>query len=180
MRYCVLGPVAAVDGAEQLPLGGPLQRAVLAVLVADAGHPLAADRIVTDVWGDDADDRATASLYTYVSNLRHVLGRERIVRDPTGYRLDLLDGDSIDAVEFETDAGRARRLLPDDPAGATALLDTALAAWHGRPYEGMEDVASLGPVIAQLEEQRFRAGRSGGRRPPRRRHPADGRGRAAL
>ena len=157
MRYCVLGPVAAIDGAERLPIGGRLQRAVLAVLVAEAGHPVAADRIITDVWGDDADDRATASLYTYVSNLRRALGPARIVRDSAGYRLGLLDGDVIDAVEFEADVGRARRLLPDDPAGAAALLDAALESWYGRPYEGMEDVASLGPLIARLEEERIGA-----------------------
>ena len=157
MRYVVLGPVTALDGAEQLPLGGPLQRAVLAVLVARSGHPMTADQIVTDVWGDDADDRSAASLYTYVSSLRRVLGRDRLRRDPSGYRLVLLEGDRIDAVEFEAAVDHAHRLVGDDPAAAVEVLDAALGSWIGRPYEGLENVESLEPVIAHLEELRFTA-----------------------
>jgi predicted ATPase/DNA-binding SARP family transcriptional activator len=157
MRYVVLGPVTALDGAEQLPLGGPLQRAVLAVLIVRSGHPMTADQIVTDVWGDDADDRSAASLYTYVSNLRRVLGRDRLRRDPTGYRLVLLEGDRIDAAEFEAAVAHAHRLVADDPAAAVEVLDAALDSWVGRPYEGLENIESLVPVIAHLEELRFAA-----------------------
>ncbi len=157
MRYVVLGPVTAREGAEPLPLGGPLQRAVLAVLVARSGNPMTADQIVTDVWGDDADDRSAASLYTYVSNLRHVLGRDRLARDPTGYRLVLLEDDQIDAIEFEAAVDHAHRLVADDPAAAVEVLDAALDSWVGRPYEGLENVESLRPVIAHLQELRFAA-----------------------
>ncbi len=155
MRYVVLGPVTVLDGAGRLPLGGPLQRAVLAVLVARSGHPMSADQIVTDVWGDDADDRSAASVYTYVSNLRRVLGRDRLVRDPAGYRVVLLDGDQVDAVEFEAAVDRARRIVGGDPTAAVDVLDAALDSWIGRPYEGMEDIEALAPVIAHLEELRF-------------------------
>ena len=37
------------------------------------------------------------------------------------------------------------------------MLDAALHSWIGRPYEGLENVESLGPVIAHLEELRFAA-----------------------
>ena len=157
MRYVVLGPIAALDNSEPVALGGPLQRAVLAVLLVDPGRPVAADRIIDEVWGDGADDHARASLHTYISNLRRLLGTDRIARDANGYRLVLDAVDEIDAVAFEHDLARARRALLDDPAAASTLLADALACWQGRPYEGMEDVESLAPEIARLEELRFTA-----------------------
>ncbi len=157
MRYVVLGPIAALGDSEPVALGGPLQRAVLAVLLVDPGRPVAADRIIDDVWGDGADDHARASLHTYISNLRRVLGTRRITRDATGYRLVLDHVDEIDSVAFQHDLARARRMLPDDPAAASTLITDALARWQGRPYEGMEDIESLAPEIARLEELRYTA-----------------------
>jgi len=84
MHFDVLGPIGALDGGSPMPLGGALQRAVLAVLLVDPGRALTADQILTEVWGDDVDDRTRASLYTYVSNLRSVLGKERIDRASAG------------------------------------------------------------------------------------------------
>jgi len=157
MQYVVLGPIAALRDSVPVALGGPLQRAVLAVLLVDPGRPVGADRIIDDVWGDGADDHARASLHTYVSNLRGLLGKQRLVRDTAGYRLVLDDADEIDAVGFEHDLASARQMLPDDPGAASTLIAEALARWQGRPYEGMEDIESLAPEIARLEELRHTA-----------------------
>ena len=154
MQYVVLGPLAALRDSVPVALGGPLLRAVLAVLHSDPGRPLRADRIIDDVWGDGADDHARASLHTYVSNLRGLFGKQRLVRDTAGYRLVLDDADEIDAISFERDLASARQLLLDDPGAASTLIADALARWQGRPYEGMEDIESLAPAIARLNELR--------------------------
>jgi len=157
MQFSVLGPLAVYDGEAVLPLGGPRQRSVLALLLLAAGRVVSTDRIVTEIWGDNPPDGARDSLYTYVSNLRGVLGRDRIVRGDGGYRLDPQDGDTIDAIECEAGLERARRLAGSEPAGAIDLIESSLEGWRGRPYEGFEDLQTVNPEAARLEEMRLRA-----------------------
>jgi predicted ATPase/DNA-binding SARP family transcriptional activator len=156
MQFSVLGPVEVTDGAAPLPLGGPRQSAVLALLLLDPGRTVDADRILTEIWGDIPPDGARDSLYTYISNLRRVLGRERVVRADRGYRLELTDGDTVDVARFEADLEDAHRWTTSDPASVPALVDRALGAWRGRPYEGLEDLPAVVPEAARLAELRLR------------------------
>jgi len=153
----VLGPLAVYDGDAALLLGGPRQRSVLALLLLAAGRVVSTDRIVTEIWGDNPPDGARDSLYTYISNLRGVLGRDRIVRGDGGYRLDPQDGDTIDAIECEAGLERARRLVGSEPTRAIDLIESSLEGWRGRPYEGFEDLQQITPEAARLEEMRLRA-----------------------
>ena len=153
----MLGPLEVRHGDAALPLGGPRQRSVLALLLLAAGRVVSTDRIVTEIWGETPPDGARDSLYTYVSNLRGVLGKDRIVRVDGGYRLDPEDGDTIDAIECEASLGRARRLVASDPARAIDLIESSLEGWRGRPYEGFEDLQAVNPEAARLEEMRLRA-----------------------
>lgn len=157
MLFSVLGPLEVRDAGESLPLGGPRQRSVLALLLLDAGRAVPADRLVTEIWGDEPPDGARDSLYTYVSNLRRVLGRDRLVRADGGYRLQPREGDTVDADEVETRLHEAHRLAASDPGAAVALIEGSLSSWRGRPYEGLEDLPSVVPEAARLEELRLRA-----------------------
>jgi predicted ATPase len=152
MEFGVLGPMTVVEREQSLPLGGPRQRAVLALLVAHSGRALTADRVVTELWGEDAGAGALASLYTHVSNLRGLIGKDRLGRDALGYRLTLRDGDLIDAHAFETDVAEARRHAGAAPAAGVEHFDRALGRWRGRPFEGLDDVPSLVAEAARLEE----------------------------
>jgi len=157
MRFSVLGPLVVDDGDAPVPLGGHRQRAVLALLVLNAGRVVSADRIVTEIWSEEPPDGARDSLYTYVSNLRRVLGKGRIVRSGSGYRLVLANGDTIDVVEYDSDLARARRLVGSDPAAVIDLVDSSLELWRGRPYVGFEDLPSVPPEATRLEELRLLA-----------------------
>ncbi|MEN8040994.1 MAG: BTAD domain-containing putative transcriptional regulator [Actinomycetota bacterium] len=157
MRFSVLGPLVVSDGDATLPLGGLRQRSVLALLLLDAGRIVSADRIVTEIWTEHPPDGARDSLYTYVSNLRGILGKDRIVRVDGGYRLDLVDGDSIDVEECQDGLDRARRALGADPAVAIDLIDSSLECWSGRPYEGFEDLPSVPPEATRLEDAQLSA-----------------------
>ena len=154
MRFGVLGPLEVADAAGSVDLGGPRQHAVLGVLLAVPGAALRADRIIADVWGPDAGGAFTASLYTLISNLRAVLGKERLVRDAAGYRLRLLDGDEIDAGRFQAAVNEARAVAATDPRSAAATLEFALGEWRGRPFEGMEDIPMVGAEAVRLAELR--------------------------
>ncbi|MFI9554466.1 BTAD domain-containing putative transcriptional regulator [Nonomuraea endophytica] len=158
VRMRVLGSFAAeVDGVA-VPLGGPLQRAVLAVLVAARGHVVSADRLVDDLWHDRAPAQALASLQAYVSNLRRLLEPGRtprtparlLVSAPPGYALRLA-GDAVDAWEFERLLDEARSL---DGARARDLVERALGLWRGPAYAEAAGAGWALAEVARLEEMR--------------------------
>ncbi|MET8449415.1 hypothetical protein ABZV46_19295, partial [Streptomyces sp. NPDC005209] len=51
VRFAVLGPVRAWRGRTELDLGGPQERAFLALLLVRAGQPVAVSEIVDVLWG---------------------------------------------------------------------------------------------------------------------------------
>ena len=99
LDYRVLGQLEACVSGAPAALGGPKQRGVLAVLVAAAGRPVPVDALLHAIYGEDASPSSRATLHTYVSNLRHVLG-DVIVRQGDAYLLDCADA-TIDAAAFE-------------------------------------------------------------------------------
>lgn len=83
MRYGVLGPLAVWD-AEGRPVRVPESkvRALLANLLVHGGGPVPADRLIEDLWPSGPPGGSANTLQTKVSQLRRVLGRERVVREP--------------------------------------------------------------------------------------------------
>lgn len=150
----VLGPLEILQDGAGVPVGGPKQRTVLALLVADLGTVVSVDALVDGVWGDEPTPGARSTLQTYVSNLRHELG-DVIVRDGRGYRLDL-ERHTVDAFAFE-DAVVAATAPGTDPASAAQSLRAALALWRGHPYAGLVGVFRLDLEAARLEELRLAA-----------------------
>ncbi len=154
MQFVALGPVGAMVGDRPVQLGSPRHRTVFGVLLSRVGHPVPIDVITTEIWGDDAGDRAVASLYTHISNLRGAIGKDRIVSDAGGYGLRLHDDDVVDIAEFENAIADAHRQAGVDPPAAVEALDRGLGLWGGRPFEGLEDVPMLAAEIARLGELR--------------------------
>ncbi|MEA2674046.1 MAG: hypothetical protein QOI92_1238 [Chloroflexota bacterium] len=154
----VLGPVeAALDGVS-LPLGGPRQRSLLALLATQPRRPLPADRLVDELWAGEPTDGADITLRSYVSRLRSALGGGTVIRaEAAGYSLDV-DLDRIDAKRFErlvreVEADSERRR----PREAVAGLRMALATWRGRPFEGLSDDGLLRAEAERLDELRLHA-----------------------
>jgi DNA-binding SARP family transcriptional activator len=143
VEYLLSGTIEArVDGA-MVALGGPKQRCVLAVLVANHGSVVSIDRLIDAVWEDDAPPKALASVRSYIANLRRILNvasaerpdGQRLESRPHGYRLNLLAGDSVDLHRFDAlvSAGRTA-LIGNDPGAALGALGEALASWRGDPF----------------------------------------------
>src|SRR5215471_18648161 len=132
MEFLVLGPVEARIDGRVLPLGGPKQRTLLALLLLNANEVVSRDRLVDTLWGERAAESAQRSLDTYVSRLRALLGGDRIERRPPGYRLRLEPGE-LDLERFEAllEQGRTAAAA-GDPAAARDRLGDALALWRGR------------------------------------------------
>ena len=73
MEYRVLGPLEVLDTGGPLPLGGVKQRALLALLILNANHVVPRERLIDQLWGDEAPESAVKSVQVYVSHLRKLL-----------------------------------------------------------------------------------------------------------
>ena len=155
MDYAILGPLAArVDGRE-LPLGGPRQRALLALLLVRANELVRTVRIVEELWpAGAAPATAVKTVQVYVSQLRKALGEEAIETHGAGYLLPLT-ADELDAARFERLVGRSRAALAHDPAGAAGSARAALALWRGSPLPDAADLGFAQGEIQRLEELRL-------------------------
>ena len=57
-EFRVLGPLEVLVDGTPVPLGGPRQRALLALLLAQANEVVPVDRLIDGVWGDDPPETA--------------------------------------------------------------------------------------------------------------------------
>ncbi|MFB9681890.1 BTAD domain-containing putative transcriptional regulator [Streptosporangium vulgare] len=160
----VLGSFAAEADGVAVPLGGPRQRGVLALLVAARGQVVSIDRLVDDLWRGEPPARAVTSLQAYVSNLRRLLEPGRppraparlLVSAPPGYALRL-PPEAVDAWRFEDLLGEARAVTADDPVAARALLAEALGLWRGPAFAEVADEPWAAGETARLGELRLAA-----------------------
>jgi DNA-binding SARP family transcriptional activator len=153
----ILGPLELVRDGSSVALGGPLERAVLALLALRSGATVSRERLISDLWGDDPPVTAVSVLQTYVSHLRRALPEERLVTRAPGYALRLEPGE-LDLHAFEELALEGRDALASgDAATAADRLRQALALWRG---PALADVvkAEFGRIeAARLEELRLAA-----------------------
>lgn len=158
IRFCILGPLRVVHDDRELALGRRQQRALLARLLLEPGRAVPVDRLVDDLWGDDAPPSARGSLQALVSRLRNVLEPGRSAADPAGmlvhrapgYALDV-PAASIDAARFDSLAGEGRRFLADGrPGEALESLDDALALWRGDVLADLADGTFVVPFATRL------------------------------
>src|SRR5688572_19056724 len=129
MQFRVLGPLEVDAGEGPIPLGGPMQRAVLANLLVRANQVVPADTLIDEVWGEEPPEKARNTLQTYVSNLRRTLGDDRLIGRSPGYILQI-DAFELDASRFDSLVRDAKKALAIDPHVAVATFDDALALWR--------------------------------------------------
>jgi DNA-binding SARP family transcriptional activator len=153
LNFRILGPVEVWDDGAQLPLGGPKQRAVLALLLIDAGRVVSTDRLIDALWGEQPPATAATSLQNFISQLRKVLGADVLVTKPPGYRLQLEPA--------QLDLERFRRLVEgckqDGAAERSVKLREALALWRGPALADLAFEAFALAESARLEELRLAA-----------------------
>ena len=141
MEFRILGPLEVLDDGRALDLGGAKQRATLAVLALHANRVVAHEQLIEALWDEEPPETARKALQVYVSQLRKVLGRERVETKPRGYLLRL-DPDELDLTRFE--------LLRDG-----GKPEQALELWRGEPLADFADQRFAEPEIARLEELRL-------------------------
>ncbi|MGV9352922.1 AfsR/SARP family transcriptional regulator [Streptomyces misionensis] len=140
VRYRLLGPTQALrpDGMA-VPVGGARLRALLSVLALRAGRTVPAGVLVDEVWGADPPADAAGALQALVGRLRRALGAEAVASAEGGYRLAAA-ADDVDLTRFDRLTGDGLAALAEgDAAKAAALLDDALALWHGPALADLPD-----------------------------------------
>src|SRR6516165_6979734 len=160
LDFGLLGSFRVELDGQQADLGPRLQRALLAILVVEAGHVVPVDRLLDLLWREEPPAAAIASVQAYVSQLRRVLEPGRPARAPArvlvtqdpGYVLRIAD-DQVDALRFQALAKKAHNdLAGGRPAAAAAGLEDALALWRGEPLAEFAGEPWAVPVVARLTE----------------------------
>ncbi|MPZ86188.1 MAG: AfsR/SARP family transcriptional regulator, partial [Actinophytocola sp.] len=153
MQFGILGPLEArTDGGEPVAVGGPRPRALLVMLLLDAGRTVSLDHLIAGQYGDDPPAGAANAVQVQVSRLRKTI--PDIEFHATGYRL-AVDPDDVDALRFERLAREGHgKLVAGDHAGAAAVLGEALGLWRGR---ALADLPHGDALTARLDDLRLDA-----------------------
>ncbi|MGW0510919.1 BTAD domain-containing putative transcriptional regulator [Streptomyces olivaceoviridis] len=154
MRFGILGPVEirTDDGAPLYP-GGPRPRALLTLLLLDAGRAVSVERLLDGLYGAEPPAGALGALQSQISRLRRRLAPHAGVdAGPAGYALAVAP-DTVDVHRFARLAAEGRTALTaGDHQRAAALLRDALALWRG---PALPDLPDAHADRARLEELRL-------------------------
>lgn len=166
MKFRLLGNLEALPDAGGEPLVlAPKLRAVLALLLISRGRTVPISQFVEELWLDRPPATVSATMQTYIYQLRKLLGAvggeagsATLATDSAGYAFKG-SAEGIDVHVFETrfEAGKAA-MRAGDHEEAIESFDRALAVW--RSMEVLADVPK-GPFLeayaVQLEEARMQA-----------------------
>jgi YVTN family beta-propeller protein len=163
--FGILGCLEVSRSGRMVPLGGPRQRAVLALLLLEANQVVSMDRLAEDIWDGHPPAGWATTVQTYVFHLRRALEPDRargagggvLVTRGRGYLLSV-NREQLDAARFldgftvgraALDAGRY--------AEAAEMLRQALALWRSGVLADLADYAFIRPEAARLDELRLAA-----------------------
>ena len=162
LEFRILGPLAVRVDGESVAIGGPKQRALLALLLLSANRVVSRDRLIEELFPDQSPDSADHALRNQVSRLRKVLApaavdEPRVVARAPGYLLRVEPGElDLDQFERLVDAGR-ESLAEGDQAAAAGSLRAAQDLWQGRPLADLEFEPFTRVEVERLEELRLAA-----------------------
>ncbi len=162
IQFQILGPLEVQAADAPLAIGGPRQRALLAMLLLSANRVVSRDRLIDELLADAPADKAERMLRVQVSRLRGVLDAvdgtcPRLVARSPGYVLRVEPGE-LDLERFETLLSEGHAALEEhDFERAARLLREAQSTWRGRPLADLEFERFARIDIERLEELRLAA-----------------------
>ncbi|WP_406285613.1 AfsR/SARP family transcriptional regulator [Embleya sp. NBC_00896] len=131
MTFRILGPmdIRTADG-DQVAVGGPRQRSLLALLLLNAGRVVTTEQLIDDLYGQDLPTGVANALQSQVSRLRRSLRTGArpdgpIEFHPAGYLL-AVDPDDVDAHRFTRLAAAGRRALTATSREALGITGESL------------------------------------------------------
>jgi WD40 repeat protein/DNA-binding SARP family transcriptional activator len=158
VEFRILGPLEVRADDLPVPLGGPKQRALLALLLLSANRVVPRDTLLAEL---SADEVGTDRLRVQVSRLRKTLdlgeAEPRLIARPPGYMLRVERGE-LDLELFEQSLADGRRAVTEgDLQRAGKLYEAALSLWRGRPLADLEFEPFARLEVERLEEMRLGA-----------------------
>jgi DNA-binding SARP family transcriptional activator len=161
MEFRILGSMEVVDGDRRVELPSGRARSLLALLILHASEPVAAERLIDDLWGEHPPATAATVVQGLVSRLRKALepqrakgGAARLLETVgAGYRL-AVEPTTIDAHRF---TGLVDRVRAASAEMRVSTLSTALGLWRGAALEDFAYEPFAQRAIAALEETRIEA-----------------------
>lgn len=156
LEFRLLGPLEVVGGDGSIPLGGPKQRATLAILLLAANRVVSVERLADALYRGDVPVTAVTQVQRQISELRRLLDPALIETRAPGYVIRV-GPDHLDLYRFERLTERAAAEAGTDPARATVLLREALGLWRGGALADLADEPFARPAIERLEEIRLAA-----------------------
>lgn len=157
LTISVLGPVEVrLDGRTvNVPAGKTSE--VLVRLALDAGTVVRADRLVDDLWGDDAFATRRNTLQSKIVKLRRALGDPAAVESTDGgYRLTL-DPADVDALVVAHRLGQVNALVDaGDDVGVADVCAATRRMFRGDLLPGAGDGEWVAPHRARLAEAKLR------------------------
>jgi len=160
LQFGVLGPLQLKAGGELVPLGAPKQRAVLATLLMNRNRAVSVDALIGAVWDQSPVPAARASIHSYVSNLRRLLGGGS--HDPNRVLASVSPGYQLNVADADCDIGR---FVTEKNAGvhaaaagrfedASTCLSAALAEWRGPFLDDLREFAFVDTFATAMSEVR--------------------------
>jgi DNA-binding SARP family transcriptional activator len=143
LRFSLLGLVRAWRDDEEIDLGSPQQRGLLAMLLLRLDEPVTIADATQALWGDTVPPSAYGTVRTYIYRLRRKMteitgGHGFALRSHTGGYVLTTDGATIDTHLFQQHLASARLARDQcDRGRAIEHFRAALALWRGVPIAGM-------------------------------------------
>jgi DNA-binding SARP family transcriptional activator/tetratricopeptide (TPR) repeat protein len=160
LEFCLLGPLVVRCGGVALPVPRGRQRAVLAVLLLNAGRVVSVGEMAETLWGPSPLPSASVTVRNYVKRLRRVLGdadQARIFTRSPGYVIRVDPGE-LDVARFEVLLEGARSSARSGSWEAAAdQARAALALWRGEPLADVKSEALALREVPRLAELRLQA-----------------------
>jgi tetratricopeptide (TPR) repeat protein len=157
MQFCLLGPIVVRRRGTAIPVRSGQQRAILAMLLLDAGEVVPVRDLAGALW-DTPPPSARACIRGQVNRLRQTVGESRVKTSPSGYLISVADGE-LDVARFQALLESARASARERAwERAAGQADEALALWRGKPLAGLPSVPLVrreAPRLAELRRQAF-------------------------
>lgn len=161
IRFNMLGPLEFWSGRQQIPLGGPKQRAILGYLLVHANEVVPTRKIIGALWPEGAPSTARKMLQNTVSNIRGLLSVQgdsspsALLTHSPGYMLRT-DVASLDLLHFQHLSRVGQTALADGAWEVAARsLREALDLWRGEPLADLRDTGVGWAQLDVLRESRF-------------------------
>ena len=149
----LLGPVGVARAGRDLAIGGRRQRGLLALLVLEQGRAVSRERLADELWNGSPPAGFEATLRSYVSRLRGMLGESAsLTGGGAAYSLEV-QRDAVDSVRFERLLQEAREAFGRGAVmRAVERSREALSLWRGA---ALADVADDDTGLLRLESERL-------------------------